>query len=494
MFESEQKIFKRLSEYSGKTQSELKTIFSIDSAAKNINEVLLIKMLGYDNKTIYSEELNAVKIIPKTIRIQKNGHIKESMSFPTFKFTEIVNESWEDSTIYRALHDTRFMFVVFEETTDNEYIFSRVKFWTISENDLLQVKKVWLRTVEIIREGVKLTKSGKITNNNLPKQTESPVAHVRPHAKDGNDTYPLPDGRQMVKQCFWLNRAYIEKIIKEIAEDFYDNQEPMSIEERIYLKQELVDDFYFLQDVNDLLIKKFGHASIGHINPQTLKQLGYICYPDYIIKDSYKSAETYFSALILGKNMFDLSEWDSRMIQATAAVKVLDALKRNFDILEYEDGRYVTYSHIHEVSPDITKKVLRDFVNSAIEYVELGTFFNTYYLRKAGFNNALFNLGFTDWFYDSIIKNSGKAKYLVIGERIVFHTSLTPLTTSDFIRYMLKEIRGEDIELFVENIMKQYGIIFSIDKIVALSKKTSFYYDSSMEKIYYSKEDFYDDL
>ena len=49
--------------------------------------------------------------------------------------------------------------------------------------------------------------------NNLPKQSESRVAHVRPHARDMQDTYPLPDGRSMPKQCFWLNRTYIEDVI-----------------------------------------------------------------------------------------------------------------------------------------------------------------------------------------------------------------------------------------------------------------------------------------
>ena len=57
--------------------------------------------------------------------------------------------------------------------------------------------------------------NGTTTSNNLPKQSESRVAHVRPHARDSKDTYPLPDGREMVKQCFWLNRTYIEDIVRE---------------------------------------------------------------------------------------------------------------------------------------------------------------------------------------------------------------------------------------------------------------------------------------
>ena len=39
--------------------------------------------------------------------------------------------------------------------------------------------------------------------------------HVRPHARNAADTYPLPDGRAMTKQCFWFNRTYVETIVKE---------------------------------------------------------------------------------------------------------------------------------------------------------------------------------------------------------------------------------------------------------------------------------------
>ena len=65
----------------------------------------------------------------------------------------------------------------------------------------------------IFRKGVKLVKTPRGVSNNLPKQPESNVAHVRPHAKDGLDKSPLPNGRMMTKQRFWLNNSYIEKQI-----------------------------------------------------------------------------------------------------------------------------------------------------------------------------------------------------------------------------------------------------------------------------------------
>ncbi len=207
-------IIQKLRPFYGKTQKELMEIHSISSTAKNVNEVILSKMLGVSGKIAYTNEFQNANIIPKTIRIQKNGHIKESMSFPTFKFLEIIKETWESSELRNYLEPAKFLFVIFKENSTGEYVFERTMFWNIPAVDLAEVQKVWERTVQIIREGVQLYFDGRVMRNNLPKQSENPVAHVRPHAKNMEDTYPLPDGRRMPKQCFWLNRSYIEKVVK----------------------------------------------------------------------------------------------------------------------------------------------------------------------------------------------------------------------------------------------------------------------------------------
>ena len=95
-------------------------------------------------------------------------------------------------------------------------MFDRVKFWNIPNNDLEEVRTVWERTVQTIREGVELIPTATGVKNNLPKQSENRVSHVRPHGRDGgDDKLPLPDGRMMTKQCFWLNNTYIAEQIKE---------------------------------------------------------------------------------------------------------------------------------------------------------------------------------------------------------------------------------------------------------------------------------------
>lgn len=213
----EDHIISKVSPYFGMTQAELKERFSVEGAPKNLNEILLGKMLGIKGRIATTDEFQKANIIPKTIRVRRNGTIKECMSFPTFDFIELSREdSWEDSALYELLAPTKFLFVIFQEDESGELVFERIKFWNIPNDDLEEVHTVWQRTIDTIRGGVKLIQTPRGVSNDLPKQSENRVAHVRSHGKDGSDKLPLPDGRMMTRQCFWLNNTYIAEQIKEV--------------------------------------------------------------------------------------------------------------------------------------------------------------------------------------------------------------------------------------------------------------------------------------
>lgn len=209
-------ILKKARPYFGMTQLELKTLFHVDSNTKNLNEILFARMLGVRGRLAKTEEFQNANIIPKTIRIQRNGKIRESMPFPTFRFREIVQEEWEDSTLKNYLEPAKFLFIIFTESGEGDHVFSRIKFWNIPAEDLEEVHRVWERTVQTIKDGVQIWREGGVTRNNLPKRSESPVAHVRPHAVDSGDTDTLPDGRKLTKQCFWFNNSYVIRQIEEV--------------------------------------------------------------------------------------------------------------------------------------------------------------------------------------------------------------------------------------------------------------------------------------
>ena len=202
-------ITNRIGAYKGYTVSALCKLLNIvyDKPPKNLGSLIAFRILGI--KSNNAEEFAKANIITKTIRIENNNTIKESMSFPTFKFNDIVLETWEDSTFGNYLRETRFFFVVYRFNDNHELVLQGSQFWNMPAKDLDEVQKVWQRTVDVIKEGVQITEKNGKRFNNFPGSSENPVCHVRPHGRNANDTYPLPDGREYTKQCFWLNNDYI---------------------------------------------------------------------------------------------------------------------------------------------------------------------------------------------------------------------------------------------------------------------------------------------
>ena len=211
-----------ISKYIGKTQTELKDIFNIDSSAKNINGIIINKMFGINGRLSDTDEFIKANIIPRTIRIEQNGRIKESFPFPAFEYTKLVEEEWETSEFRNLLETTKYMFFIFENN-GKDYIFKGIKLWNMPELDIeTNVKTMWLETQKVVSSGnivSSIDKKG-IRTTNFPGMASNPVCHVRPHARDASDTYPLPVADKLTgltkytKHCFWLNNKYIEEIIK----------------------------------------------------------------------------------------------------------------------------------------------------------------------------------------------------------------------------------------------------------------------------------------
>lgn len=211
----EQVILNKLKQYYGKSQQELKEIFNVKSNAKSINEILVARMLGVNGKVSKTSEFMKANIVTKTIRIEQNGTIKEHMSFPNFKFKEIVEQEWEHSDLYNMFFSTRFLLVIFRYNEDAELVFKECIFWSVPYDVLnKEIKETWIETKRIINSGVVLISMGNRMTNNLPGSVFNNVCHVRPKAKKSSyipspDSDELPGGIWMTKQSFWLDKKYI---------------------------------------------------------------------------------------------------------------------------------------------------------------------------------------------------------------------------------------------------------------------------------------------
>lgn len=186
------------------------------SLPKNYAQIICSKILGIkDNKLDSIEEFSKANIKFKTVRIEKNGKIKEHMSLETFKYNEIIKERWEESKLRNTFSEQKYLFIVFRYDENDVLRLDKIKLWNMPLSVLdTKLKETWEETVKVIKEGLVIEVKGNKKYDNMPGSTFNRVCHTRPHARNSSDTYLLPDGREHVKKCFWLDRDYILSIVK----------------------------------------------------------------------------------------------------------------------------------------------------------------------------------------------------------------------------------------------------------------------------------------
>jgi DNA mismatch repair protein MutH len=217
-------IIKKFRPFLSLNDNEIQYNLGIDLNRKSKNYFSSIskRILGVSEDK-FIEEFEKASITIKSIRIKENGKIKENISFPSFQFDSIIQEDWENSTI-KDLVENKFLFVFYRENGKN-FVFEKVGFWNLTSNDMDEFERVFERTKHILKTGeiVKEISDKGIIYNNFPKSTESYLAHVRPHGRDKNDTYPLPihdlktKRTEFTKQSFWINSSYVEKVFSSLG-------------------------------------------------------------------------------------------------------------------------------------------------------------------------------------------------------------------------------------------------------------------------------------
>jgi DNA mismatch repair protein MutH len=173
-----------------------------------------------ENVEQYIEEFSKAEITIKTIRVSENNLPKEHISFPAFKYENIIQQSWDDSEFKKHI-DKKFLFIFFKES-GSSFVLDKAVYWNMSAEHIKEAQKAWEDTKKLIKEGriVREIKNGR-RYTYFPDSKSNLVSHVRPHAKNAQDTYSLPVTdiktglNEYTKHCFWLNREYVKDYIYE---------------------------------------------------------------------------------------------------------------------------------------------------------------------------------------------------------------------------------------------------------------------------------------
>ena len=207
----EEHVVRHFEKFKGMTCRDIEKILGVELSdrSKSYYSSLSLRMLGVTGRKVVEFEQAGIKM--KTVRLTIEGKPKESMSFPAFRYEELAEQEWEESDFYEQI-DRRFLFIVFRFRTADpkseprrSLVFDSAFFWSVPEEDLDVMRWVWTDTREkILHEDFE----------HFIGSGDNRLVHVRPHAKNRDDTYPF-NGREYTKRGFWFNDSYIQRIVEE---------------------------------------------------------------------------------------------------------------------------------------------------------------------------------------------------------------------------------------------------------------------------------------
>lgn len=206
--------------YIGKTYTEILQSLGLNASSAKSKYFLLANHIatnGAKGNINKSEEFRKSGLTMKTVRVETDGRVRESMSFENIDYQEVFEcDFWEDSRLYE-LFTSKFLFVCYKSTgrrveqpngkVETEYTLSKVFFWTMPQSDLQVAKEYW----ENIKRCVA---SSNISPAHFWRQEDDRKFHVRPKGRNAKDMSDNPNGGEVKKYCYWINSHYIEDIVK----------------------------------------------------------------------------------------------------------------------------------------------------------------------------------------------------------------------------------------------------------------------------------------
>ena len=250
------------------------------------------------------------------------------------------------------------------------------------------------------------------------------------------------------------------------------------------LKNELKEDFYFFKDLKSVYKELLPDADEREINAYNLKKMGFLVYSDYVLQN-HESLEEYFENLIL--NAKNLSEFRRKYGYNQTYYGVLRRLKHSYTILSLSEDEVVTLDQL-ERRVGITIEDIKEFSDEVYKFVTDGEFFTIASLRTAGFDSKLFDYGFDDWFFASILSEDERFSFCKKLGTLVLYCGQRNVTFADFIEDRVEREESIDVLDLMSDIENIYRINLSDKYDLLPGPESTMYYDNFLDRLYHTVE------
>lgn len=272
---------------------------------------------------------------------------------------------------------------------------------------------------------------------------------------------------------------------------FSIDSEPLAGEEFDVMKEKLVNDIYFINDVKEMYINLFPKGNLKLINTYNLKRLGFKVNTQIIYSDKFTSSEEYFRRTILNDDIFDATLLDSRLTCCQTYYNALQILKEKSVIIEFMPNKFVNIRRLEQKG--ICRENLKKFTDDVYEFIG-DEIFTIKSLNGRGFEHELYALGFDDWFYSSLLRCDNRFKFRRFEGNVLFRRGVEAISLNDLVQNIVSKYRSIDIYDLSEIINDIYGISVDKSRIPYIIKEKELYYNAIMEKVYIDYDEYFEEV
>ncbi len=250
----------------------------------------------------------------------------------------------------------------------------------------------------------------------------------------------------------------------------------VSVDNRIImqLSEKLIDDFYLLSEIRSFIAKTNLFTTKDQIPiSKLMHQLGWKVNKLYVYRN-YSSAKEYFRHLLELEDEINIVPLKKRFVGVTDFFNTLYEMKDNYEIIEIDNDRYISYNKLLDTGINYEK--IRLFCNEVISFAG-EDFFTISSLRNEGFISSLDDYNMSVRFLESLLREDERLRYHITGTECIFRKSQKPISRKEFVIEIIKELEITDMQSLLELLKNAYNIVMEKYEIVYAIENTSIEYD-----------------
>ena len=142
----------------------------------------------------------------------------------------------------------------------------------------------------------------------------------------------------------------------------------------------------------------------------------------------------------------------------------------------------------------VTKEDLCKFCDQVYEFTD-GRSFNVRSIQKEGFGSHLFDLGFSDMFYNDVLSMDGRFSYSTFYGTFILNKEQNSMVLASFLKEVISQYDGVDVYDLINELEQRYGCAVSDRiKLIYSAQSAGCYYDNILDRLYADKNAYYQDV